>query len=153
MKGYILRITVAILVSCLSQMIIPKGWEKYIKIITGLIIISTIASGFGLKLNLDFSDNLFDVKTVKFEGEEYKNNLIKEEFAKKINEDIEKRANDEFGVRLDADVEIDVNEENEIVGILKIELTGDNILPEVIDRIEEIYAPSEVAVNGDKKNP
>ena len=147
MKSYLMGIFGAVLISVFTDMILPEKWSKYIKIITGLIIISTIAAPLGKTINFDFEKHFEVPKNIEFDAEEYSLSLVKEEFEKTVSNDISQRMMDEFNKEITAEVEVSVNTENKISGIQTINLIGDvnNLM---VNRINEIYAPREVMING-----
>ncbi len=147
MKIYLMKIVGAVLICVFTDIALPEKWSKYIKIITGLIIISTIASPLEKPLNLNFKEYFRVSEKLEKTGEEYQISLIKEEFEKNVSNDIEKRIYDEFKKEISADVIVSLNDENKISGIKKIELNGD-INDEILNRINEIYAPKEIFSDG-----
>lgn len=147
MKIYLMKIVGAVLICVFTDIALPEKWSKYIKIITGLIIISTIASPLEKPLNLNFKEYFKVSEQLEKTGEEYQISLIKEEFEKTISTDIKNRIYDEFKKEISADVIVSLNDENKISGIKKIELNGD-INDEILNRINEIYAPKEIFSDG-----
>ena len=71
MKEYLMRIVGAVLICVFTDMALPDKWSKYIKIITGLIIISTIASPLERPLNLNFTKYFKESEKLEIDGEEY----------------------------------------------------------------------------------
>ncbi|MDY3928783.1 MAG: stage III sporulation protein AF [Clostridia bacterium] len=151
MKAYLMSIVFAVLISVFAGMILPDKWDKYIKIITGLIIISTIVTPLQKAWNFSYDGNIREYNDIKFDAEEYRSQLISEELSKKIKEDISKRLSEEFHINPEIRVLVGTNEDNEITGVKKIELNGDNLSDKAADRLKEIYAPEEVIINGVKK--
>lgn len=147
MKGYLIKIIGAVLICVFTDIALPDKWSKYVKIITGLIIISTIASPLEKPLNLNIKDYFIISDKLEMNGEEYQRSLITDELEKNISEDIRIRISDEFDKDVKADVKIKINEDNKISGIDKISLYGD-INKEILNRINEIYAPKEIFSDG-----
>lgn len=147
MKIYLMKIVGAVLICVFTDIALPEKWSKYIKIITGLIVISTIASPLEKPLNLNFKEYFKVSEQLEKTGEEYQISLIKEEFEKTISTDIKNRIYDEFKKEISADVIVSLNDENKISGINKIELTGE-INDKILNRINEIYAPKEIFSDG-----
>ena len=147
MKTYLMRIMGAVLISVFTEFVLPKKWSKYTKIITGLIIITAITSPLEKTFNLDFKKFFYTPEKLEINAEEYFVSLIKEELEKTVENDIKQRMSDEFKKEISADVSVSINEENKISGILSINLIGD-VSDTIIDRINEIYAPKEVLING-----
>lgn len=148
MKTYIMSIAGAVLISMFADMILPDKWNKYIKIITGLIIIGTITLPVA---DIDFPDMDMYIEQSEYfedEGEGYRRRLIKEQLSSDIAKDIETRIFDEFSLNVSADVEIATNENNEITGVKKIRIKGVSTGDEVRKRLDEIYSPQEVIIDG-----
>lgn len=152
MKSYLMSITGAVLISVFSNVILPEKWNKYIKVITGLIIISTIISP--LKISWDFEyDKQFKIpQNIEIDAKDYSLGLIKQELKERVDEDIKKRLKEEFSKNIIADSDIGINLDGEITGVEKIRISGDEISGTAVKRLQEIYAPKEVIVNGKKRN-
>lgn len=152
MKSYLMSITGAVLISVFSNVILPEKWNKYIKVITGLIIISTIISP--LKISWDFEyDKQFKIpQNIEIDAKDYSLGLIKQELKERVDEDIKKRLKEEFSKNIIADSDIGINLDGEITGVERIRISGDEISGTAVKRLQEIYAPKEVIVNGKKKN-
>ena len=143
MKAYLLNITGAVIITVISEILLPENWNKYIKIITGLIIISAIAYPIKDKLNFSISDSIPGFEEISQKGESYSNTLIKEELAKKINTDCEERLMREYNADVKVKSEISVNSDGDITGVKRISIKG-KIPHSALERINEIYAPEEV---------
>ena len=147
MKGYLMQIVGTVLICVFTDIVLPDKWSKYVKIITGLIIISAIAAPLEKPLNLNFTKYFKESEKLEANGEEYQRLLIKKELENNIATDIKTRISDEFNININADVEIEINDEDKISGIDKISLKG-NINQKIVDRINEIYAPGEIFSDG-----
>ena len=146
MKSYLLNVVCAVLISMFCNILLPKEWGKYVKIITGLMIIGAILAPMNLKFSFDELN--FENEKAEFEQQagQYSNELIKEELKKRIEEDAEKRIFEEFNKNVRVNAEIQTNSDNEITGIEKIEISGENIDGKITKRIRQIYNPTEVSV-------
>lgn len=147
MKGYLMSIVGAVLICVFTEIALPEKWGKYIKIITGLIIITTIASPLERTFKLNFDEYFDTPQEIRINAQDYTINMIKKELENTVANDIKQRMSDEFNEDISADVYVSLNEENKISGILKINLIG-NVNDLMVNRINEIYAPEEVLVNG-----
>ncbi len=147
MKQYLMSIIGAVLVAVFSDVVLSEKWSKYIKIITGLIIIGSIITPLE-KLNIPAMEDFFgEAEQIAIDGDEYQKKLIIEDLCKKIREDIKIRLRDEFNIEADIEVSVGVNENNEITGVRTIRITGDKIGESVKKRLDEIYAPEEVIID------
>ncbi len=147
MKEYLMRIIGAVLICVFADMLLEEKWSKYIKIITGLIIISAISTPLQKPLNLDFKEYFNETKKLEADGTQYSLVLIREELEKSLENDINSRFIEEFNQDIKAQVDVSLNDENKISGVEKINLIG-SINQKMIDRINEVYAPKEVLING-----
>lgn len=148
MREYLMNIAGAVIITVFAEVLLPYNWSKYVKIITGLIIISAIATPLKDKINFDISQFFDESEEYRIEGEEYSRELVRRELSDKINADCEQRLLDEFNLNADVKCEIEINENEEITGVKSIEIIAEEVGDGVIYRINEIYAPREVTVNG-----
>ena len=148
MRTYLMNLAGAIIVTAFSDVLLPDKWSKYVKIITGLIIISAIATPVKDKINFDISSYLSESEQLSQQGEEYSKKLVANELERKINEDCELRILEEFNIDSKVLCTISINEKNEITGIEEINIIAQNVGKEVVSRINEVYAPKEVRING-----
>ena len=148
MKTYFMSIMFAVLISVFAGMILPDKWDKYIKIITGLIIISTIVTPLKKTWDFNYDEYLLKYDEIETDGTEYQRQLITKELGNKIKNDISDRLSEEFQVDPEVKVTIGIDQENKITGVKIIELNGDDLSDKIYDRLMEIYAPEEVIING-----
>jgi hypothetical protein len=143
MKAYILTVIGATLLSAFAGNLAPDKWQKYVKVITGLVLIICILSPIKSLVSVDLFDDFeisdYDVPKGKTQAE-----IVISELEEKICEDIEARMKKEFNISVSAQVEIDVNSEGEIVGVRSIYLTGERITAAAAARLKEIYGAVEV---------
>jgi len=152
MREYLMNIAGAIIITVFSEVMLPDKWSKYVKIITGLIIISAIASPIKDRINFDISAFFDEGEQYVKTGEEYSQNLIKAELEKRINEDCAQRIMEEYSKKISVRTRVATNSKNEITGVLLMEIEGDELSTAALERIDEIYAPQEVIVNGNQKS-
>ena len=69
MNTYLLNLTGAVIITVVLEILLPENWNKYTKIITGLIIISAIAYPIKNKLNFSVSDSLPGFEEISEQGE------------------------------------------------------------------------------------
>lgn len=137
MKGYIITIIGASVLSGAAHILTPVSWIKYVKIITGLVILSVIATPLTSisKINL-FSD--FSIEESEID-ENIQVNTIAKELKLRIETDIKDRIKTEFSHDSKADVIITLNENNEITGVTHITVITDANKDKVISRMCEVY--------------
>ncbi len=137
MKGYIITIIGASLLSGIAHILAPASWVKYVKLITGLVILSVIASPLTSisKINL-FSD--FSIEENEID-ENIQINTIAKELEARIEADIKDRIKTEFFSEAEAEVKIALNENNEISGVTHIKIITDAEKEKIISRMCEVY--------------
>lgn len=137
MREYIISIAGAALLSGIARILSPAGWEKYIKIITGLIIISVIAAPIGAFREV----NIFSEFTLPESGieENVQIKTIGAELKAKVEEDINNRVWTEFSEEANSEVTIGINDKNEITGVLSITVKTNADESRLRKRLCEIY--------------
>ena len=143
MKVFILKIVGAALLCSFSEHLVPEGWQKYMKLISGLIIISVLISPFTEKNSLKLFDGFNPDSTYTDRGEEILFDEIKKELKKRVEDDIHLRVSEEFSEDVTAKVTIKTTPDGKIEKVQKIVLTGsenDNIS----ERLKFVYGTEEV---------
>ena len=59
---------------------------------------------------------------------------------------------EEYSKKISVRTRVATNSKNEITGVLLMEIEGDELSTAALERIDEIYAPQEVIVNGNQKS-
>ena len=148
MREYIILIAGAAVLSVFGDIMSPAGWKKYIKIITGLVVISIIVAPIAKFKKVDLISNLeFDSNT---QLEDYSNDWFTNEFEKVVCDDIKERVANEYGRDCDVKVKINLNDENKIESIGKLEVYMDKPPYELKQKLSEMYgiAGDEVILHG-----
>lgn len=134
MRAYIIMVAAAAVLSAFCDILIPKGWQKYIGILTGAVLLTvlispviTLRGGKMPEIVLPEQDYIeYDVDSE-----------VKEELKKRVEEDIAERLMSEFGVSCRAQAEITA-QDGKITGVG--EITLDCAANERISaRLKEIY--------------
>ena len=143
MKAYILKIVGAALLSAFSEYLVPKEWQKYIKLISGFIMISVLISPFSAKFSYDFLDDFeFDSKLIT-EGEYLMQEKVKTELETRVKNDIILRVSEEFSQNIDATATVKTNSRGEIENVERIELKGKKN-DKITERLKFVYGTEEV---------
>lgn len=143
MRPYILKIVGAALLSAFSEYLVPKEWQKYIKLLSGFIIISVLISPFSTKFSNDFLDDFeFDSEFLS-EGENLMHEKVKTELESRIKNDIILRVSEEFSQNIDASVKVKTNSKGEIENVERIELKGKKN-NDITKRLKFVYGTEEV---------
>lgn len=143
MKSYILTIIGATLLSAFAGNLAPDRWRKYVKIITGLVLIICILSPLKSLVSVDWFED-FSVDEYITNGGKTQTELVIEELTEKIEQDVEARLKKEYDMNVTARVEISVNTDGEIDGVKKICVTGAKLTEAVRARLTEVYGTAEV---------
>lgn len=137
MKDYIITILGAAVLCGSAHILTPQSWIKYVKIITGLVILSVIAS----PLTTLFHINIFSDFSVEesYINENLQTEVIAKELKKRVEQDINERIQSEFSHTAKAEVIISINEEYEITGVSHIKIATNADKAKVTQRMCEIY--------------
>ena len=139
MREYIITIVGATLLSAASAILAPEKWRGYVRIITGLVIISCIVSPVSSVVKSDIF-NGFEVREESVgEGENLQQELIVAELKKRVDEDIRVRMDKEFNLSVTADSEIRVNGDGAIEGVDSVRVSGDKLTDRARARLCEVY--------------
>lgn len=148
MKGYIISVAAAAVVSAVMTMLTPKGWSKYVGMVTGLVVVMCIGRPVLELINTDFLED-FDY-TIEEHRTEADNQLMEEiqsELKRQVEEDAEARLEKEFGRRCIVNAEISVNHAGQITGIESMTVYGSGIDNAAIGRLREVYGVREVRLD------
>lgn len=140
MREYVLSIATMAVICSLSDIIIPKSWQRYVGLLTGalllLTLIAPLAKFRGLEIRLpdtpDFPITDFNTK-----------NSIKERLEERISVDIQERISTEFKIKTNPRVTVNTDEDGAIAGVAEISLDIKSS-PAVSARLCEIYAPEKI---------
>ncbi len=141
MREYILSVASAAIISALSEVIIPKSWQKYASLLTGALLLMTLIKPLlqirGIELPVvDFPS----ISYTEYDTSE----MIKATLEQNIETDIKERLKAEFNTDVTAAVSVSTNESGDITGVLEINLD----IPKnqnINARLTEIYAPQKIS--------
>ncbi len=141
MKAYIEAVIGAALICTAADMLAPEKWQGYIRIITGLIILSVILSPVSKLRGIDIIEDFEAPEPY----EEYDERLmVADALKERIDADVNERLEAEFGITdADADTELELNSDNQIERVKSIRVSGG--IPEAAKkRLAEVYGTEEV---------
>ena len=134
MKSYIIRVASCAILSALSDVIAPRGWQKYINILTNsillLVLISPVLSFKGIEIP---SFESTDIEIYEYNA----NDEILESLKTRIEEDIKTRLLDEFNYSFKVTVTLNESDLNN-VRVKEIKLFP-KPSEEIKDRLYYIY--------------
>ncbi len=146
MKGYIIKIIGAALLSVFADIMSPKGWEKYIGVVTGMILLSVMVFPVAELKEIDL---LKDIEGVDYSVEtglkQYQSALMSE-FSKSIAIDVRDRIKREFDCDVSAEATVDIDDNGNIKSISKIIIKGNDLNTDIKERISYIYDVDEVVI-------
>lgn len=143
MKAYILTVIASTLLCAFCVNLAPDKWQKYIKIITGLVLIICILSPIKSFIKTDWIDALDIENADAIEGKT-QDELIKDDLTERIENDIEERLKNEFNISVSARVTIDAGNNGEIKGVKEIRVSGGKLTEDAKARLCEVYGVPEV---------
>lgn len=143
MREYIIMIVSAALLSSFAEIVSPDNWRKYIKIVTGLIVLAVIITPILNLRDIDLLSSFAVSEQMQEMEEENQRETIKEELKKRVEQDIKDRVESEFSKVVEAEVEIGVNSSDEIVGVDKIYVYSDTSIGGLQRRLAEVYGVDE----------
>lgn len=149
MGAYIIGIAAATVIASIISMMTPDRWDKYVGVVTGIVVTICIARPIINLINMDLFEPVSDVKTTDITDvtDEYANE-IKKEMESRIAMDVKKRLSDEFGKDCVASVTVNVTQKGEVLGIDEINVRGDKIDAVAKSRLREVYDATEVNYAG-----
>ncbi len=151
-KSYILSIALATVLGAVMNILTPDKWQKYVGVVTGLVVMLSIA---GPIISLIGNDTLsgisYTAETTRTRGEYELYNKVKAELIKRINDDVAKRLKAEFGRTCTAKAEVEMTASGEVRGVETIHIYGDKIDAVAVGRLREVYGAKEVKYVGFEK--
>ncbi|MEE0944759.1 MAG: hypothetical protein UIM24_04845 [Clostridia bacterium] len=134
MRAYICSVAAVAIMAALSDILIPKNWQKYISILTGAILLITLSSPL-LKLR---GITLPSFSLPESEYYEYSvNSEIALSLEQSVEDDIRNRLEKEFGVVADSDVSLNIIDEK-IAGVQEIIIYSREDAA-ITSRLKEVY--------------
>lgn len=148
MREYIILVAAASVVSALVDVLAPKEWRGYIRIVTGFLILAVLITPVAKLRNTEIF-----VPEQSFQIEEIPTrDLVAEELRKNVEKDIEDRILAEFDREAKAFVEIDIDEEHKIRGVLRIRVSLENPPAGFRERLLEVYGCENIEFGFGKNN-
>ncbi len=142
MKQYIILIVGAALLGVFADMISPDGWKKYVRIITGLVILSVIISPVAKIKDIDLFAGFDSQETYKEEGQKVQKEAVASEFQRALEEDAQSIIDKEYGIKATVHADVRVNENGEIEEVESLEVEARRTPKELRDRLSYIYGVS-----------
>ena len=149
MGAYILAIVGATVIAAIISVLTPDNWDKYVGIVTGIVITLCIARPVPGLMNKDIFADVTDIKTQNsVNGEMLFKEEVKKELESKIAMDVKEKLKTEFGRDCVARVEIGVTANGDVLAVDRISVRGDKIDAVAKSRLREIYGAREISYDG-----
>lgn len=145
MKGYIISIAAAAVISAVTAVTAPERWSKYVGIVTGLVITLCIGRPVLELMHTDVFEGLdySFTPSVEYSDSEYRKKVISE-LETQVSDDVKARLDSEFGQDCEVETVLGVNPSGEITGVECISIYGGNIDSAAIGRLREVYGANYV---------
>lgn len=152
MKAYIISIAAAAVISALVSIISPAKWNKYIGIVTGLVVVMCIGQPLLKLMRTNVFERIeYNVQAQQTAGEDDFRKELKEELSRRLADDVKNRLRAEFGVDCSVSVSVSVDEDGKIAGVESMRISGGNIDTAAVGRLREVYGVKKVYYGGNEK--
>ena len=154
MKAYIITIAVSTVVCAVINMLTPEKWTKYVGVVTGLVVMLSVAQPVTGLINHNLSDGFsYTARPDLRGGEAVMYNEIKTQLEARISEAVRAELKDRFGKDCQVETVVAMRDDGEETGISSIYVYGDRIDAVAIGSLREEYGAEEVKYLGIKKTP
>jgi len=135
MREYIILVAVSAILAAFSDILAPKEWRGYIRVVTGFLILAVLLTPVAKFKNIE----IFDVEE-KFKVSEMPvRDEVSRQLKLNVERDIEERISLEFKERATASVDLDIDEEHKIRGVMRIVIKCKKIPSGLKERLNEVY--------------
>lgn len=148
MGTYIIGMATATIMASIISFLTPERWNRYVSVVTGIVVTICIASPLIKLINIDISAFFPEIVSTA----PIPNTVFAEEMKKEMEStlamDVRSRLKNEFGRECVAKVEVEITDTGQIAGVKKIMVRGEKIDNVAKSRLREIYGASEVVYAG-----
>lgn len=142
MRTYVMMIAGGAILSAFADIMVPSSWKKYMRIITGFILLAVIMSPAGRLGFTDIFSQSFPADEVEYTPMP---ELVADELEKRVEEDAEERIKREYGADCDIDASVSLNSEGLIKSVDRISVRTSSTRREAIQkRLYEVYGAEKV---------
>jgi len=135
MREYIILVAVSAILAAFSDILAPKEWRGYIRVVTGFLVLAVLLTPVAKFKNIE----IFDVEE-KFKVSEMPvRDEVSRQLKLNVERDIEERISLEFKERATASVDLDIDEEHKIRGVMRIVIKCKKIPSGLKERLNEVY--------------
>lgn len=141
MREYMITVIGGAVLAAIAHMVAPEKWAKYIKIVTGIMIVSIIISPGAELIGSDiFAEYEYSCEI----DENAQKKAVITEMETRIAADVEERILSEYSESITADVVLNINDSYEIEGVEEIKIWNAKNKESIKKRLTEVYAPSKI---------
>ncbi len=152
MKAYIISVAVATVISAIVTMLSPGRWEKYVGVVTGLVVTVCIANPIITLTRSDIFEGWeYSYTSHTTGGDSLLRAEIKKELENRLSNDVSARLKSEFGLESYAVVSVKTNKDGAVEGVMGIKIYGQKPDAVAIGRLYEVYDAQEVKYVGAEK--
>ncbi len=145
MKSYVIMIAGGAMLSAFADIMVPPAWKKYVRIITGFILLAVIMSPAMNITDMNLFEEHFTAEDIQYTPMPH---MVAAELEKSISTDAEKRLEEQLGARCEIDTRVRINSEGQIEAVEEIRVRTEYDDSEVVRRlISGIYGAEKVTVN------
>ena len=142
MREYMITVIGGAVLAALAHTLSPEKWTKYIKIVTGIMIVSIIVSPVSVMIHGDmFSD--FEEST--YIEENLHEKAVISQTEQKLSEDVVSRIKSELGEDITAEVILAVSDVMQVEGVDIIKVWNGQNRERIKKILTEVYSPSEIS--------
>lgn len=135
MTEYITAIAAAAVAAGAADILAPKKWSGYIRLVVGFLILSVLLAPIA---EIKKAELFPDFALEEADDSEFRESVFRE-LKNRVEEDIAKRLSAEFGIDAVATAEIEVGKENAIKGVKKITVKSRKKPKGAEERLKEVY--------------
>lgn len=149
MGAYIIGIVASTVMAAVISMLTPDKWDKYVGVVTGIVVTICIARPIINLINVDLFEGISNVETTAVtDASGVYAEEIKKEMESRVAMDVKDRLKTEFGKDCMVSVTVNVTQEGEVLGVSTISVRGDKIDAVAKARLREVYNATEVNYAG-----
>ena len=146
MREYIILVAMASIISAIVDILSPENWRKYIRIVTGFLILAVLISPVAKFKNIE----IFNSQESFQASEIPTRDLVAAELQKRVERDIEERILVEFKREATAIAELDIDSEHRIRGVKRIRVSLKKAPDGLRERLLEVYGCENIEFGTDE---
>ena len=142
MDRYLTTLISAAILSAVAKNVSPERWQKYIRLITGIMLVSVIVSPMFELAKIDLFEEFSYIDETNMLAQ---HEAVKEELEKRVSEDATNRLSKELGGQYRVQTDLLVNENNEIEGVKEMIVWTKEKEAPVTKILGAVYSPQKIS--------